>query len=168
MRYYVIGLFASFVFAFLVSCLTRPTIQNVVPVQIVDIPIMQQVVTAPLHNQIHTHIGDLNCDGAIDFSDINLFVDALTCEKKYVFELRQTLHSYDRASDCTYRGFLPYPFAADCNLDGVVDMADINPFVDILLGGPIPNFVPIIGWSRFQDDPQGRELYDPATEPSPE
>lgn len=61
------------------------------------------------------HPGDLNCDGAVNFKDINPFVEAL--------------------------GYAPdgagWPYAcpwlnADCNNDGVVNFKDINAFVALL------------------------------------
>jgi hypothetical protein len=59
--------------------------------------------------------GDLNCDGQIDFGDINPFVLALTSPGAYA---------------------TAYPACdilnADTNEDGTVDFGDINPFVDLL------------------------------------
>ena len=63
------------------------------------------------------HRGDTNCDGVVDFADINPFVLALSSPIAY-----QTQYP-----NC--------PMAnADCNGDGVVDFADINPFVTLLSG----------------------------------
>ncbi len=62
--------------------------------------------------------GDLNCDGAIDFDDINPFVAALSGALPY----------YAQFPDCNWPN-------ADCNADGAVDFDDINPFVAILAGG---------------------------------
>jgi len=56
--------------------------------------------------------GDVNCDGTVDFLDINPFVAALTVP-----------------ADMPGCGVLN----ADINQDGVVDFADINPFVDLML-----------------------------------
>ncbi len=54
--------------------------------------------------------GDMNCDGVVDFADIDPFVAILT-------------------------GALPCNFYnADVNGDGVVDFGDINPFVALLAG----------------------------------
>jgi hypothetical protein len=54
--------------------------------------------------------GDMNCDGAVDFKDINPFVAILS-------------------------GGTPCNAAnADCNGDGVIDFKDINPFVALLSG----------------------------------
>lgn len=62
------------------------------------------------------HFGDLNCDGATDFGDINPFVLALTDPGGY----QQTFPTCNR-------------ILADANRDGAVDFGDINPFVDLLL-----------------------------------
>lgn len=62
-------------------------------------------------------IGDLNCDGRIDFGDINPFVLRLTDPAGYRLAY----------SDC--------PDAhGDINRDGRVDFGDINPFVALLAG----------------------------------
>ncbi len=61
--------------------------------------------------------GDLNCDGSVDFGDINPFVLALS-----------NLPAYE----ATYPGC---PLAnRDINADGTFDFADINPFVALLAG----------------------------------
>jgi len=61
--------------------------------------------------------GDLNCDGTVDFSDINPFVLALTDPAGYAQQ---------------------YPgcpiLNGDVNADGRVDFDDINPFVALLTG----------------------------------
>lgn len=62
--------------------------------------------------------GDMNCDGAIDFGDINPFVTALSSESAYD----------DAYPDCLW-------LHADCDGDGDVTFADINPFVALLSGG---------------------------------
>ncbi len=59
--------------------------------------------------------GDLNCDGAVDFDDINPFVLALTGEANY----------YAEYPDCNW-------FNADIDGNGMVDFDDINPFVNLL------------------------------------
>jgi hypothetical protein len=64
-------------------------------------------------------VGDLNCDGAVDFRDINPFVLAMTNRSMYT----QT------NPECDY-------LAADCNTDGGVDFRDINPFVALLTAAP--------------------------------
>ncbi len=56
--------------------------------------------------------GDVNCDGAVDFFDIDAFVLALSGESNYAAQ---------------YRGCRRY--AADCDFDGDVDFFDIDPFV---------------------------------------
>jgi hypothetical protein len=63
--------------------------------------------------------GDMNCDGAVDFGDINPFVLALT-------------------SPAAYTNEFPYCdiMLADCNTDGTVDFGDINPFIALLTGSP--------------------------------
>jgi hypothetical protein len=59
--------------------------------------------------------GDLNCDGAVDFGDINPFVLALSNPAGYA---------------------AMYPgcdiLLADVNRDGLVDFGDINPFVELM------------------------------------
>lgn len=59
--------------------------------------------------------GDLNCDGAVDFDDINPFVLALTGEANYHAEY----------PDCNWLN-------ADIDGNGMVDFDDINPFVNLL------------------------------------
>lgn len=61
--------------------------------------------------------GDLNCDGRVDFDDIDPFVTALSGEAGY-----NAAHP-----GCRWLN-------ADCNLDGVVDFDDIDPFVALLAG----------------------------------
>ncbi len=59
--------------------------------------------------------GDVNCDGVVDFRDINPFVLALTDPPEY----------QRRFPNCPL-------IAADCNGDGRVDFRDINAFVPLL------------------------------------
>jgi len=59
--------------------------------------------------------GDLDCDGDVDFDDINPFVLALSGEAAY----------YAAYPDCNWLN-------ADCDTDGDVDFDDINPFVALL------------------------------------
>ena len=59
--------------------------------------------------------GDVNCDGRVDFDDINPFVLALTGAEGY----------YGEYPECDWLN-------ADCNQDGSVDFDDINPFVELL------------------------------------
>lgn len=62
-------------------------------------------------------LGDLNCDGRVDFDDIDAFVLALSGQGGY----------YGRYPDCRWLN-------ADCDQDGDVDFDDVDPFV-ALLGG---------------------------------
>ena len=59
--------------------------------------------------------GDLNCDGLVDFSDINPFVLLLSCRSCYTAQY----------PNCPYQ-------TGDCNNDGQISFADINPFVAVL------------------------------------
>ena len=61
--------------------------------------------------------GDVNCDGTLDFGDINPFVQALSDPSGY----------QDMYPMC-------WPSNGDVNGDGTVDFGDINPFVAALLG----------------------------------
>jgi predicted small integral membrane protein len=63
-------------------------------------------------------LGDLNCDAAVDFDDINPFVLALSDPAGYAA-------MYPNCSSLN----------ADCDGNGYVDFDDINPFVAILSGG---------------------------------
>jgi hypothetical protein len=65
--------------------------------------------------------GDMNCDGIVDFGDINPFVLALIDPDGY-----QQAHP-----GC-------YLVNADISEDGVVDFGDINPFVNCLASGTCP------------------------------
>jgi hypothetical protein len=60
-------------------------------------------------------VGDLNCDGNVDFGDINPFVLALTNPAGYAVQF----------PNCDIR-------LGDINADGRVDFGDINPFVRLL------------------------------------
>ncbi len=62
-------------------------------------------------------VGDTNCDGAVNFADINPFVLALSDPNGYA-------------------AAFPYCMMqnADCNRDGAVNFYDINPFVALLTG----------------------------------
>jgi hypothetical protein len=64
-------------------------------------------------------LGDMNCDGAIGFHDINPFVTAIVDPAAYD----------TKYPDCDIS-------TGDCNLDGVFDFSDINPFIDLLLSVP--------------------------------
>ena len=61
--------------------------------------------------------GDINCDGSVDFGDINPFVLLITDPQAW-----QT----------AYPGCLLAN--GDCNVDGVIGFADINPFIALLTG----------------------------------
>ncbi len=61
--------------------------------------------------------GDANCDGAVDFADINPFVQVLSDPAGY---------------EEMYPGC--WPSNADINNDGSVNFGDINPFVELLTG----------------------------------
>ena len=63
-------------------------------------------------------LGDLNCDGAVDFFDIDPFVLAVTDPAAYG----------DLFPDCDLS-------LADLNDDGQVDFFDIDPFVALVTGG---------------------------------
>ncbi len=71
---------------------------NIDDVQLVAVPVLDP--------------GDLNCDGVVDFDDINPFVLALSDPQAY-----QAAYP-----DCRLLN-------GDCNEDGVVDFDDINAFV---------------------------------------
>ncbi|TWT45279.1 hypothetical protein RAS1_17010 [Phycisphaerae bacterium RAS1] len=62
--------------------------------------------------------GDCNCDGQVNITDIGAFNLALSDPAEY---------------ETTYPGCTLV--TADANNDGSVDVLDINPFVDLLLGG---------------------------------
>jgi hypothetical protein len=78
---------------------------------------------ALLHG-IQSNRGDLNCDHAVDFDDINAFVLAISDPSLYA-----TLFPY-----CNW-------YNGDCDCDGDVDFDDINGFVACLAGDcpcPVP------------------------------
>jgi len=62
-------------------------------------------------------VGDLNCDGVVDFADIDPFVVALSGQAAYEAQY----------PDCHW-------MYGDCNFDGAVNFGDIDAFV-ALLGG---------------------------------
>jgi hypothetical protein len=62
--------------------------------------------------------GDLNCDGVVDFDDVNPFVLAISSPEAYALAY----------PDCNFLN-------GDCNGDEIVDFDDINPFVALLSGG---------------------------------
>jgi murein tripeptide amidase MpaA len=61
-------------------------------------------------------LGDLNCDGDVDFDDIDWFVVALVSESDY----------HELLPNCD-------PSLADANEDGRIDFLDIDAFVNLLL-----------------------------------
>ena len=63
--------------------------------------------------------GDANCDGVVDFGDINPFVLLMTSQ--WLWELTYP--------DCFLEN-------GDCNYDGSVNFGDINPFIQILSTPP--------------------------------
>ncbi len=63
-------------------------------------------------------LGDLNCDGVVNFFDIEPFVLAIMYETAYA----------EQYPDCDI-------MAADCNGDGAVDFFDIDGFVELITGG---------------------------------
>jgi hypothetical protein len=69
--------------------------------------------------------GDSNCDGAVDFDDINPFVAALVGEAGW----------QGRVPAACWPGFLCFN---DINRDGAVNFDDINPFVRCLVAGACP------------------------------
>jgi hypothetical protein len=66
-------------------------------------------------------VGDLNCDGAVDFDDISPFVTALVSQSTYE----------TRYPACRWLN-------GDIDGDGDVNFDDINPFVKCLVGGGCP------------------------------
>ena len=66
-------------------------------------------------------MADLNCDGAVNFNDIDPFVAALISESTY----------YADYPDCDF-------WLADINDSGVVNFEDIDPFVECLVSGGCP------------------------------
>jgi hypothetical protein len=61
--------------------------------------------------------GDTNCDGCVDFADVNRFILALVDPDEYAAQV-------------------PYCQAlnADCNENGSVGFEDVNPFVELIVG----------------------------------
>jgi hypothetical protein len=76
------------------------------------------VTSDPATLTITAQVGDMNCDGGVDFGDINVFVLALTNGAGYA----AGYPNCDRD-------------LADCNQDGYVDFGDINSFVALLASG---------------------------------
>ncbi len=65
--------------------------------------------------------GDMNCDGDVDFFDVDGFVLAVTDPDAYEATY----------PDCDI-------LLADINGDGLVNFFDIDPFVELITGGPVP------------------------------
>ncbi len=65
--------------------------------------------------------GDANCDGVVNFADINPFVTALTSGAV----------AWSQSTGCPVETYL---CACDVNGDGVVDFDDLNPFVALVTG----------------------------------
>jgi hypothetical protein len=65
--------------------------------------------------------GDMNCDGSVDFNDIDPFVTALISRDEYM----------ERYPGCDWLN-------GDINEDGSVDFADIDGFVECLVNGGCP------------------------------
>ena len=75
----------------------------------------QSVVVQITHTPPYT--GDLNCDGVVNFADINPFIVALSGQVGYEAAFPH----------CNWLN-------GDTNGDGVVNFADINPFIALLSG----------------------------------
>ena len=69
-------------------------------------------------DQCGSLLGDANCDGVVDFADINAFVLALSNPDEF----------WATYPGCTIGN-------CDCNQDGVIDFNDINKFVEFISGG---------------------------------
>jgi hypothetical protein len=82
----------------------------------VDLP--PQVYVARYQEQVAQRPGDLNCDGVIDFDDIDAFVAALAGQESYEAQY----------PGCDWMN-------ADINGDGLVNFDDIDPFVALIAGG---------------------------------
>ncbi len=89
---------------------------------VVDDQSQSFVAAAARHSQslgLREHmLGDLNCDGVVDFDDINPFVLALVNPAGYEAHYPA----------CSWLN-------ADINRDGLVNFDDINPFVACLVAG---------------------------------
>ncbi len=74
-----------------------------------------QAAVMPWPFEAPPETGDCNCDGMIDFFDIDPFVMAMTTPETY----EATYPDCDLST-------------ADCNLDGIVDFFDIDPFIALI------------------------------------
>jgi hypothetical protein len=88
-------------------------------------PVLNSGIVAVAAGDVHSmslkalpRLGDLNCDGQVNFGDINPFVLALAAWGAY-------LETYP---NCDI-------YLVDLNGDGSVDFGVINPFVTLLSGG---------------------------------
>ena len=66
-------------------------------------------------------LADMNCDGYVNFSDVDPFVYALLGEALY----------YAQYPNCDW-------WNADCNQDGFINWSDVDPFVECLLYSGCP------------------------------
>lgn len=89
-----------------------------------------------------TPLGDMNCDGSIDFADINPFVMALSDPNALRAQVGDWCFEKEQA---------------DCNFDGVVDFADIDPFVDFIMGTAVPPDRPMKIYVRPAEPPQRKD-----------
>jgi hypothetical protein len=84
------------------------------------------LLSAAAHLRVNTGYGawrgDLNCDGAVGFGDINPFVLALSGGESAYYNSYPNCHFYN----------------GDVNQDGSVSFGDINPFVECIVGGGCP------------------------------
>ncbi len=83
-----------------------------------DVIPCQNATACALDHAIQAEKGDVNCDGSVDFGDINPFVLALSNPTQYA---------------ATYPGC--FIENGDINLDCITGFGDINPFVALLSGG---------------------------------
>jgi hypothetical protein len=79
--------------------------------------------------------GDMNCDGVVDFGDINPFVLALSDQAAYEAAF----------PDCLWQN-------ADCNGDGEVGFGDINPFVALLAGAHLGEVMHTDCWEEYEGE----------------
>ena len=85
------------------------------------VQISQGLTTAITRVYLPVKRGDLNCDGRVDFDDINPFVTALVSATAYQAQY----------PDCRWLN-------GDLDGSGAVDFNDINPFVECLVNGGCP------------------------------
>jgi hypothetical protein len=84
------------------------------------------VISPAAHLQVNTGAGawrgDMNCDVAVGFGDINPFVLAISAGETGYYALYPDCHYYN----------------GDINQDGSVNFGDINPFVECIVEGGCP------------------------------